>query len=124
MRLTICYHYFTFKINKGVWFNHVHQSETRSRKLTRAHNVKRVVALDSQSFVRKFTVKTREHDEQTVTFYQKYKIKTPENFIRLSKDTIGVLFLFLTWKFSIDIGKMADRNKPVLLRAKFQVLYF
>ena len=98
--------------------------DRRCDQVDRADIVTRVVALDSQSFVRKFTVKTREHDEQTVTFYQKYIIKTPENSIRLPKDTIGVLFLFLTWKFSIDVGKMADRTKPVLLRAKFQVLYF
>ena len=97
------------------------------KKVDRGDTVTRVVALDhfdSQSFVRKFTVKTREYDGQTVTFHQKYIIMTPENSIPLSKATICVLFLFLTWKFSIDVGKMADRTKPVLLRAKFQVLYF
>ena len=53
-----------------------------------------VVALDSLSFIRKFTVKTREYDKQKVTFYQKYIIKALKNSIRLPKDTIGVLFLF------------------------------
>ena len=73
------------------------------RKLTRrAREWSRLISLlykthDAQSFVCKYTVKTRKREEPTVTFNKKYVIKNLENSIRLPKDTIEVLFLFLTW---------------------------